>query len=128
MWPLFERYVAELDARHGPLVMATVVCIYSRSIYINWSVMGVDRIAKLFVNGGSQAVRLPAEFRFEGVKEVYVRRNAVTGEVILSPKPGSDAWSDFFKLRDRAGVPDDFMSEQRPGNEVMRSATWQKES
>jgi antitoxin VapB len=86
-----------------------------------------DRIAKLFVNGGSQAVRLPAEFRFEGVREVYVRRNSVTGEVILSPKPGSGAWSDFFKLRDRAGVPADFMAERHPGDEPAPGDAWQEE-
>ena len=34
------------------------------------------RAAKLFVNGGSQAVRLPAEFRFDGVDEVFIRRDA----------------------------------------------------
>ena len=44
------------------------------------------RLAKLFMNGRSQSVRLPAEFRFPG-DEVYIRRNAVTGEVILSPVP-----------------------------------------
>jgi antitoxin VapB len=86
-----------------------------------------DRIAKLFVNGGSQAVRLPAEFRFEGVSEVYIRRNMVTGEVILSPKPGCGAWSDFFKLRDRADVPANFMAEQRPGVEPARGDAWQEE-
>lgn len=32
------------------------------------------RTAKLFTNGNSQAVRLPAEFRFEGT-EVSVRRD-----------------------------------------------------
>jgi antitoxin VapB len=79
-----------------------------------------DKTAKLFVNGGSQAVRLPAEFRFEGLKEVYIRRDAVTGELILSPKPASDAWSDFFALRDRANVPADFMAEPRSGNEHLR--------
>lgn len=45
-------------------------------------------IAKLFVHGGSQAVRLPKEFRFEGT-EVYVRR--VGAEVVLSAKPPTDA-------------------------------------
>ena len=79
-----------------------------------------DRTAKLFVNGGSQAVRLPAEFRFEGLKEVYIRRDSVTGEVILSPKPASDAWSDFFVLRDHANVPADFMAESRPGNDPLQ--------
>ena len=39
--------------------------------------------AKLFMIGGSQAVRLPAEFRFEG-DEVEIRRDSVTGEVVLS--------------------------------------------
>jgi antitoxin VapB len=45
----------------------------------------MTHIAKLFKNGRSQAVRLPAEFRFEGT-EVYIRRDAATGEVILSDK------------------------------------------
>lgn len=44
--------------------------------------------AKLFTHGGSQAVRLPKEFRFEG-QEVYVRR--VGDEVVLSGKPLADA-------------------------------------
>jgi antitoxin VapB len=79
-----------------------------------------ERTAKLFINGGSQAVRLPAEFRFEGLKEVYIRRDAVTGEVILSPKPASDSWSDFFVLRDHADVPADFMAGPRPGNDPLR--------
>ena len=36
--------------------------------------------AKLFTNGGSQAVRLLAEYRFEG-DTVNVRRDALTGDV-----------------------------------------------
>lgn len=44
--------------------------------------------AKLFTHGGSQAVRLPKEFRFEG-SEVHVRR--VGNEVVLSPVPPLDA-------------------------------------
>ena len=39
-------------------------------------------VAKLFTHGGSQAVRLPKEFRFDGT-EVHVRR--VGNEVVLSP-------------------------------------------
>jgi antitoxin VapB len=39
-------------------------------------------IAKLFINGGSQAVRLPKEFRFEG-DEVRVRR--LGQGVVLEP-------------------------------------------
>ena len=44
-------------------------------------------IAKLFTHGGSQAVRLPKEFRFEGT-EVHVRR--MGDEVILSPRLPAD--------------------------------------
>jgi antitoxin VapB len=75
--------------------------------------MGV-RIAKLFKNGASQAVRLPAEFRFEG-DGVYIAKNEVTGDVILSARPGITVWSDFFKLLHTIDVPDDFMSD-RPMN------------
>ncbi len=75
-----------------------------------------SKTAKLFVNGGSQAVRLPAEFRFKG-SEVYIRRDQVSGEVILSPKPGS-AWNDFFALRGEAQAPADFLA-QRPLNEPL---------
>jgi antitoxin VapB len=60
------------------------------------------RTAKLFQNGRSQALRLPAEYRFEG-SEVYVRRDPRTGDVILSRRPAS--WQE-----DRTGVPDDFLS------------------
>ena len=74
-----------------------------------------NKTAKLFVNGGSQAVRLPAEYRFDGSDEVYIRRDGVTGDVILSAKRSSSSWADFFAMRDLAPVPADFMAE-RPLN------------
>ena len=58
-----------------------------------------EKTAKLFPNGRSQAVRLPATYRFEG-DEVYIRRDSETGEVILSAVPNS--WDGFFELRDAA--------------------------
>lgn len=49
--------------------------------------------AKIFKNGGSQAVRLPKDCRFpENQKEVVVRRNG--SQIILEP---ADEWSDEFK-------------------------------
>jgi antitoxin VapB len=78
-----------------------------------------SKTAKLFVNGGSQAVRLPAEFRFDESEEVYIRRDAVTGDVILSTKKASGSWRTFFALRDQVEVPADFMSE-RPLNEPLK--------
>jgi antitoxin VapB len=67
------------------------------------------RTAKLFRNGRSLAVRLPAEFRFEG-KEVFIRRDSATGDVILSPRP--ESWKSFFEFADQADVPADFLSER----------------
>jgi antitoxin VapB len=64
--------------------------------------------AKVFVTGRSQAVRLPFEYRFES-KEVYIRRDPATGDVILSPRP--DSWESFFALDASTTVPADFMSE-----------------
>lgn len=46
----------------------------------------MNHTAKVFMNGQSQAVRLPKQFRFES-KTVYVRRNT-KGEVILSENLG----------------------------------------
>ncbi len=66
--------------------------------------------AKLFLNGRSQAVRLPAEFRFEG-SEVYVRRDPVTGDVILSRRP--ESWTDFFDLMKTVEVPEDFPGDRK---------------
>ena len=51
--------------------------------------------AKLFRNGRSQAVRLPARFRFEGADEVFVSK--VGDKVVLSAKPSS--WDDFFDAK-----------------------------
>lgn len=67
------------------------------------------RTAKLFQNGRSQALRLPAEYRFEG-SEVYIRRDPRTGYVILSRRP--ESWQDFFDLADRVGVPDEFLRDR----------------
>jgi antitoxin VapB len=72
------------------------------------------RTAKLFKNGRSQAVRLPAEFRFRG-DEVYVTRNEATGDVVLSDRPGTKIWGDFFDLIHSLDVPPDFMAD-RPMN------------
>jgi len=66
--------------------------------------------AKLFRNGRSQVVRLPAEYHFEG-SEVYVRRDPATGDVILSRRP--ESWQDFFELMETIEVPDDFLSDRQ---------------
>jgi len=72
----------------------------------------MPQTAKLFKNGRSQAVRLPAEFRFPG-KEVNIRRDESTGDVILSPTAAPQkSWDEFFELVEKLGVPDDFMADR----------------
>ena len=53
--------------------------------------------AKLFTHGGSQAVRLPKEFRFAGT-EVHVRR--MGNEVVLSAQPPADLQAMLDALND----------------------------
>jgi|WetSurMetagenome_2_1015567.scaffolds.fasta_scaffold492787_2 antitoxin VapB len=71
------------------------------------------KTARLFSNGGSQAVRLPAEFRFDG-REVFIRRDARTGDIILSRSSPEATWADY--LAKRGSVSSEFMAE-RPLNE-----------
>jgi antitoxin VapB len=65
------------------------------------------RIAKLFRNGRSQAVRLPHEFRFEG-DQVRIRR---LGRGVLLEPIESDVERWFAEL-DRFG-PEPFLAEGR---------------
>jgi antitoxin VapB len=61
---MFRIIFGELD-----VVLICIYCIYMKT-------------AKLFRSGGSQAVRLPKEFRFEG-SEVYIQQEG--DRVILMP-------------------------------------------
>ena len=55
--------------------------------------------AKLFINGRSQAVRLPKAYRFEG-KEVYIKK--VSQGILIIPKDKSvwSAWEKNLKKYD----------------------------
>ncbi|MBI3523617.1 MAG: AbrB/MazE/SpoVT family DNA-binding domain-containing protein [Betaproteobacteria bacterium] len=68
----------------------------------------MSQVAKLFVNGRSQAVRLPVAYRFD-TKEVFIRQDAETGDVILSRRPAT--WDGFFAALRGADVPADFLDE-----------------
>jgi len=79
------------------------------------------KTARIFNIGGSQAVRLPAEFRFEG-DEVFVRRDPRTGDIILSKKSGWTSWKEYFDLRDKdVKVPREFTAD-RPSNSPLSKA------
>ncbi len=51
--------------------------------------------AKVFRNGRSQAVRIPAEFRFK-TDHVYIERDQATGVVKLSERPLRRSMADLF--------------------------------
>jgi antitoxin VapB len=67
----------------------------------------MSQVAKLFMNGKSQAVRLPVAYRFD-TKEVFIRRDQETGDVILSRKPAG--WDEFLSAIQVAEMPADFLS------------------
>ena len=69
----------------------------------------MTQVAKIFTNGRSQAVRLPAAYRFD-TKEVFIRQDAKTGDVILSRRPST--WDGFFAALEGVDVPADFLSTQ----------------
>lgn len=61
--------------------------------------------AKIFVNGRSQAVRLPKDYRFSG-DDVFIKK--IGKIVVLLPK--DDPWSSFVNSLDQ--FSDDFMNER----------------
>ena len=69
--------------------------------------------AKIFMNGQSQAVRLPKEFRFEG-RSVSIQK--IGDSVVLSPIQNS--WDSFFEAA--ADFSDDFMTDREQGAQIDR--------
>lgn len=63
------------------------------------------KVAKVFSNGGSQAIRLPKDYRFED-SEVLV--NQIGGAVIILPK--NDPWAPMMESLDL--FTDDFLNER----------------
>ncbi|MBN1907202.1 MAG: AbrB/MazE/SpoVT family DNA-binding domain-containing protein [Deltaproteobacteria bacterium] len=61
--------------------------------------------AKLFINGRSQAVRLPKTYRFEG-KEVYIKK--VSQGILIIPKDSSvwSVWEENLKKYDEPFISD----------------------
>lgn len=71
--------------------------------------------AKLFANGGSQAVRLPKEFRFEG-EDVYIK--GYQGVVMLLSK--TSPWASLVESLDE--FTEDFMADRNQPEEQQREA------
>lgn len=64
-----------------------------------------SKIAKIFMNGRSQAVRLPKEYRFD-TDEVYVTKQGKN--LIISAK--KTTWDEFFDSE--PAFEDDFLSDR----------------
>lgn len=71
------------------------------------------KVAKIFENGRSQAVRLPKEYRFNA-NEVNV--NKVGDIIMLIPKKSK--WNSMIESLDM--FTDDFMSERNQGENARR--------
>lgn len=75
--------------------------ILSASTFLGEDKMSEIQKAKLFKNGGSQAIRIPAQWRFEE-DEVFVRFDEDRKELIISQtKP--EAMAGFFALLEKLG-------------------------
>lgn len=86
--------------------------VYYKHQYTNHlyeKAISMRHTAKLFMNGRSQAVRLPANFKFD-CKEVYIYRDPKTDDIIISKKPGS--WEDYFEMLKNIDIPNDFMKKR----------------
>ncbi len=72
-------------------------------------------IGKIFMNGRSQAVRLPKAYRFNA-KEVRIRRDPNNpDDLIFSPRRTTwEDWEAFFRLADEAkDEAKDFLIDRR---------------
>lgn len=64
----------------------------------------MQRIAKIFMNNRSQAVRLPKDFQLKA-REVFIRKSG--SDIVISPRPAD--WSAYFEAGPVASR--DFMSD-----------------
>ena len=81
--------------------------------------------AKLFKHGGSQAVRLPKAFRFEGTEVEIEKRGA---EVVLRPKEKKRKFKNMGEFMDwlHSKYPGltDWPDIERPKEQQKRDLTW----
>jgi len=69
--------------------------------------------AKIFINGRSQAVRLPKDYRFSG-NDVFIKK---IGKMVV-PLPKNDPWSSLVNSLDQ--FTDDFMDTREQPNQNSR--------
>jgi antitoxin VapB len=75
------------------------------------------KIAKLFMSGRSQALRLPKDFRMDG-DEVTIRKCGNT--LIITPKSGQEEWDEWFERFNN--MPGTLSEREQPREQQEREA------
>lgn len=70
----------------------------------------MKKVAKVFKNGRSQAIRIPKEFRVDS-DEVYIKKIGDT--LIIEPKK-SDKWDSFFEKLKEIDTKDFMKKREQP--------------
>lgn len=63
--------------------------------------MATAEKARVFMSGRSQAVRIPARYRFNA-SEVFIRHDPRSGDLTLSERPPRKSWDEIFAGLDEA--------------------------
>lgn len=64
--------------------------------------------ARVFMSGRSQAVRIPAAYRFAS-EEVFIRRDPRSGAITLSERPERMPLKEIFAMIDAAGGAEELL-------------------
>jgi antitoxin VapB len=81
--------------------------------------MAIVEKARVFMSGRSQAVRIPAQYRFAS-SEVFIRQDPRSGEITLSEQAPKRPWNEIFANLDEAVALEgglDLDRDQRPAEE-----------
>ena len=83
--------------------------------------------ARVFMSGRSQAVRIPAPYRFT-TDEVYLRRDPRSGALTLSERPQTPSLQEIFAELDAAGGAKDLAQSliQERSPEPAQEREWMK--
>jgi antitoxin VapB len=76
--------------------------------------------ARVFKNGRSQAVRIPAQYHFKS-DEVYIRCNPNTGELTMSERPLIPSFDEIYANLDAARSAD-FVVNRDPAPPIERES------
>ena len=80
-----------------------------------WTDLKAPSLAEMEATAHDIFERLPAEFRFEG-KEVFIRRDPETGDVVLSPK--QKTWDRLLATMAEGEIPSDFLSPEQRAQDI----------